>query len=102
MADYRKHEILSGLFIMIAVVVFSLFAFKVGDLDLFALFRGEALDCRAFFTDVKSLNTGAAVKIGGQRVGKVTGVEKQEVAGFNLQLFVISFAAEKNDAESSH
>ena len=28
-------------------------------------------------------------------VGKVLGVEKQEVAGFNLQLFVISFAAEK-------
>lgn len=28
-------------------------------------------------------------------VGKVTGVEKQEVAGFNLQLFVISFDSEK-------
>jgi CarD family transcriptional regulator len=28
-------------------------------------------------------------------VGKVTGVEKQEVAGFNLQLFVILFASEK-------
>jgi CarD family transcriptional regulator len=28
-------------------------------------------------------------------VGKVLGVERQEVAGFDLQLFVISFAAEK-------
>jgi CarD family transcriptional regulator len=28
-------------------------------------------------------------------VGKVMGVEKQEIAGFDLQLFVISFAAEK-------
>lgn len=28
-------------------------------------------------------------------VGKVTGVEKQEVAGFELQLFVISFDSEK-------
>lgn len=28
-------------------------------------------------------------------VGKVTGVEKQEIAGFNLQLFVILFASEK-------
>ena len=28
-------------------------------------------------------------------VGKVTGLEKREVAGFNLQLFVISFDAEK-------
>lgn len=28
-------------------------------------------------------------------VGKVTGVEKQEVAGFDLQLFVISFDSEK-------
>jgi CarD family transcriptional regulator len=28
-------------------------------------------------------------------VGKVTGVEKQEIAGFNLHLFVILFAAEK-------
>ncbi len=28
-------------------------------------------------------------------VGKVVGVEKQEIAGFNLQLFVINFAAEK-------
>ena len=28
-------------------------------------------------------------------VGKVTGVEKREIAGFNLQLFVILFASEK-------
>ncbi len=28
-------------------------------------------------------------------VGRVTGVEKQEVAGFDLQLFVIAFTAEK-------
>ena len=28
-------------------------------------------------------------------VGKVTGVEKQEIAGFNLQLFVILFESEK-------
>ena len=28
-------------------------------------------------------------------VGKVTGVEKQEVAGHNLKLFVISFESER-------
>ncbi|MEE8516572.1 MAG: CarD family transcriptional regulator, partial [Alphaproteobacteria bacterium] len=28
-------------------------------------------------------------------VGKITGIEKQEIAGFNLELFVIRFASEK-------
>jgi ABC-type transporter Mla subunit MlaD len=74
MADYRRHEILSGLFVVLAVLVFCLFAFRIGGLDLLGLFRGPARACVAHFLDVKTLGQGAPVKAGGRAVGKVTEV----------------------------
>lgn len=69
---YRRSEIVSGLFIVLALVIFGLFAFKVGRFDLMGLFRPPALVCRAVFLDVESLRVGAEVKVGGRQVGEVT------------------------------
>jgi len=74
MSDYRKHEFLSGLFIMAALVVFTLFAFKVGNYDVFAALRPDSLQCQAYFPNVGSLSSGSKVMVGGQRVGQVTGI----------------------------
>jgi hypothetical protein len=74
MSDYRRSEIVSGLFVCLAIVVFMFFAFKVGGFDLLGLFRGKALACKAYFTDVKTLAPGVDVKVGGQPVGKVMSV----------------------------
>jgi ABC-type transporter Mla subunit MlaD len=69
MNEYRKHEIFSGLFIVAAVIVFCLFAFKVGNLDPFA---GKTLKCEAYAANVGSLDVGSQVMTGGRRVGAVT------------------------------
>jgi ABC-type transporter Mla subunit MlaD len=71
MADYRKNEIISGGFVLLAVLVYALFAFKVGGLDL-GFLGGETVSFRAHFTDVKSLENGVDVEVGGRPVGKVT------------------------------
>lgn len=74
MSDYRKHEILSGLFILAAVVVFTLFAFKVGDVDVLAFLRGDVLECEAYFQNAGSIDAGSKVVVAGRRVGQVTAV----------------------------
>src|SRR5262245_18487658 len=78
MAEYRRNEIVSGLFVCLAIAVFCLFAFKVGGFNLFGFLKKRALVCRAYFTDVKTVETGAEVKVGGQPVGKVTAVRMVE------------------------
>ncbi len=72
MADYHRSEIVSGLFIVLAVAVFGLFAFNVGGFELPRFMRGESLVCYANFTNVGSLEKGAKVSVGGRLVGKVT------------------------------
>ena len=78
MADYRRTEIVSGLFIVLAVAVFGLFAFQVGGLGVPEIVRGARLVCYAQFTDIKSLEKGAKVTVGGEPVGKVTSVRLVE------------------------
>ncbi len=78
MADYRRTEIVSGLFIVLAAAVFGLFAFQVGGLGVPQIVRGARLVCYAQFTDIKSLEKGAKVTVGGERVGKVTSVRLVE------------------------
>ncbi|MFQ5506590.1 MAG: MlaD family protein, partial [Planctomycetota bacterium] len=73
MVDYRRSEIVSGLFIVLAVLVFALFALKVGSFDLFAPFRGDVVSCRAYLHDIKTLEKGAKVTVGGRTVGSCTG-----------------------------
>ncbi len=41
MTDYRKSEIVTGLFVCLAIVVFCLIAFRVGQFDLMGLLKGE-------------------------------------------------------------
>lgn len=78
MNEYRKSEILTGVFVCLAIVVFSLFAFRVGTFDLLGFLKGDVIVCRAYFTDVKTLEPGSVVKVGGQPVGKVTEVHMVE------------------------
>jgi ABC-type transporter Mla subunit MlaD len=76
MADYRRNEIVSGVFVVAAVGVFALFAFRVGNVDVIAeLFARRGLVCRAHFSEVRTLEVGAEVAIAGERVGSVTGIE---------------------------
>ncbi len=72
MSDYRRSEIISGLFVTAAVVVFALFAFKVGRFDLMGLLKPEAVGARAFLLDVKTIQVGSKVKVGGREVGEIT------------------------------
>ncbi len=74
MSSYRRSEILSGLFVALAAVVFGLFAFKVGRFDLMGLLEDEAITCRSYFANVKTLQVGSKVRVGGREVGEVTGL----------------------------
>ncbi len=74
MSSYRKSEIVSGLFVTLAAVVFGLFAFKVGRFDLMGLLKDDAVACRAYFANVKTLQVGSKVRVGGREVGEVTGL----------------------------
>ena len=78
MTDYRKSEILTGVFVCLAIVVFCLFAFRVGKFDLLGFLKGDVVVCHAYFTDVKTLEPGSVVKVGGQPVGKITAVRMVE------------------------
>jgi len=73
--EYRKHEIVSGIFIVLALAVFALFAFKVGKFDLGGLFSETVLECVSYMDDVGGLEADADVKVGGQRVGTVRSIE---------------------------
>ncbi len=74
MSSYRKSEIVSGLFVTLAAVVFGLFAFKVGRFDLMGLLKEDAVACRTYFANVKTLQIGSKVRVGGREVGEVTGL----------------------------
>ncbi len=74
MSSYRKSEIVSGLFVTLAAVVFGLFAFKVGRFDLMGLLKDDAITCRTYFANVKTLQVGSKVRVGGREVGEVTGL----------------------------
>jgi ABC-type transporter Mla subunit MlaD len=75
MAEYRKHEILSGLFLMLAVLVFALFAFKLGSFDLSGLFGADSWPFKVYVQDVKTLAEGAKVTVGGRSVGVVQRID---------------------------
>lgn len=72
MAEYRRHEIVTGLFILVAVAAFSLFAFKVGRYDFFDALQGPRLRCVTYLDDVKTLTSGAKVTAAGRVVGSVS------------------------------
>ena len=71
MSSYRRSEIISGLFVTLAAVVFALFAFKVGRFDLMGILKDDAIVCRTYFPNVKTLQVGSKVRVGGREVGEV-------------------------------
>ena len=75
MAQYRRSEIVSGAFIVLALVVFALFSFGAGGGDLFGLLSEEAKTFVAIMPDIQALQVGAKVAVGGQRIGRVTKIE---------------------------
>src|SRR5262245_36341272 len=77
MAEYRRAEIVSGVFIVASVVVFALFAFKVKGLPI-AFFEDAGVECEAWFSDVRGMDTAAKVTIAGYRVGTVTGIAEED------------------------
>ncbi len=74
MSQYRRSEVVSGLFVAAAAIVFALFAFKVGRFDLMGLLKADAIVCRTYFANVKTLQEGSKVRVGGREVGEVTGL----------------------------
>ncbi len=74
MSSHRRSEIVSGLFVTLAAVVFALFAFKVGRFDLMGLLKDKAITCRTYFNNVKTLQVGSKVRVGGREVGEVVGL----------------------------
>lgn len=72
-AEYRRSEILTGLFITLAVLGFGLLAFRVGSFQILRALKGASVVCHADFTDVRSLVEGAPVSVAGRPVGEVTG-----------------------------
>jgi ABC-type transporter Mla subunit MlaD len=88
MAEYRRSEIVTGLFILLAIAAFVFLAWGLGKVDL-AIFRGDSIPCYAFFRDVLTLEEGAKVVVGGKPVGTVRRIQLAEAViddGSLLQL----------------
>ena len=78
MSDFRRSEIVTGLFVALAAMVFALFAFKVGRFDLMGLLKSKAVTARTYFSNVKTLQVGSKVRVGGREVGEVTSLRLVE------------------------
>jgi ABC-type transporter Mla subunit MlaD len=79
MAEYRRSEIVSGVFILASVLVFALFAFKVVGIPI-PLFEESGVVCEAYFHGVETLDRAAKVTIGGHRIGNVIEIRPVERA----------------------
>ena len=73
-ASYKRSEIVSGLFVLVAVVAFALLVFRVGGIHPDRWFGQAGTPCRVVFQDVKTLAVGAKVVVGGRTVGSVTDI----------------------------
>ncbi len=71
MAEYRRAEITSGLFIILSVLLFALFSFKIGGLSLDGLFGAAGAEFHTYFDEVRTLDVKSKVSVGGTPVGRV-------------------------------
>jgi ABC-type transporter Mla subunit MlaD len=78
MPNYQRKEIVPGLFVVAAAVVFGLYAFRVGRWEILDFLKGSRLGCRAVFDEVKTLGVGARVVVAGRRVGAVNRLQWTE------------------------
>lgn len=71
MAEYRRAEITSGLFIVLSVLLFAFFSFKVGGLSFDGLFGASGASFYTYFDEVRTLDVKSKVSVGGAAVGRV-------------------------------
>ena len=104
MPPYSRSEIISGLFVVLAVIVFALFAFNIVHIELpFA--EPPAAHLRAEFTDAGALDPGDRVIFAGKVVGRVNAIAIRQTPvdlpgapeGTTRQLLEVRF--EINDPE---
>ncbi len=70
----RRSEIVTGLFVCAAVVVFGLFAFRVGRFEWLSFLKGHRITAVTGFPEAKTLSIGARVLVAGRSVGEVTAI----------------------------
>ena len=79
-SDTRRSEIVSGLFVLAALLLFLVLVFRIGGIDAGRWFGRLGVPGRVILDDVKTLAVGAKVVVGGREVGAVTGMEFVDAA----------------------
>ena len=74
MNRYTRSEIVSGLFVALAVAIFTLYAFQIVRFDPFSFLKPDRLQCVADLSNAAGLASGAAVSVAGRDVGRVIDV----------------------------
>jgi phospholipid/cholesterol/gamma-HCH transport system substrate-binding protein len=77
MLPQRLIEALVGVFLIFAVIAFTLLAFKVSGLT--SLFPTKSYVVSAHFDEIGGLKVRSAVKVGGVQIGEVSGIELDPV-----------------------
>jgi ABC-type transporter Mla subunit MlaD len=70
MADYRRSELVSGLFILSSVLIFALYAFKLLGVPIPGL-EAPGVICETWVDEVQQLDAAGKVAVGGRQVGNV-------------------------------
>jgi|GEM_PF-4431410 len=78
MGGYRRSEIVSGGFVVIAAAMLTWLAFRAGGMTSLAIFGPRSIKCISEFSDVQGLTVGAWVMAAGRPVGDVTGIRLVE------------------------
>ncbi len=71
MAPYTRSEIVSGLFVIVAAVIFTLFSFKVLEVSPAKWLAPRPIVCEAELAAARGLSPGARVSVAGIKVGAV-------------------------------
>jgi len=73
--SYTRSEIISGGFVIAAIVLFTLFAFEAMPLNPLRGLAGDALACETVLENANGIKPGTPVIVAGYEVGKVQRVE---------------------------
>ena len=73
--SYTRSEIVSGLFVLAAVVLFAMFAFRALPVDPLGAFSATAIEAETILDDSTGVTPGSRVTVAGHEVGRVTDVE---------------------------
>ena len=78
MAEYRRAEIVSGIFVVASVLVFALFAFKVTGTPIYFL-EDPGVECESYFSHIEGLDSAGPVRLAGLRIGTVISTRQVEM-----------------------